>query len=208
MPSWRMRGQYLKNCNCLASCPCDTIGVPAPHANCEGMVAMNIQEGNFDGVDLSGLRWAATVHWPGALHEGNGTLEAFIDERANEEQRNALIQILTGQAGGTMFEIISSIVTTVPGPHFVKIEFEFDKERRRARVSIPGFLETTTEPLKVPATGDEQRVIVRMPDGFEYKEMEVAQTGSLRGTGAIKFDWRGTHSSLAEVEHTQEGLVA
>lgn len=208
MPSWRMRGQYLKNCNCLASCPCDTIGVPAPHGNCEGMVAMNIQEGNFDGVDLSGLRWAATVHWPGALHEGNGTLEAFIDERANEEQRNALIQILTGQAGGTMFEIISSIVTTVHGPHFVKIEFEFDKERRRARVSIPGFLETTTEPLKVPATGDEQRVIVRMPDGFEYKEMEVAQTGSLRGTGAIKFDWRGTHSSLAEVEHTQEGLVA
>ncbi|MGH2361521.1 MAG: DUF1326 domain-containing protein [bacterium] len=208
MPSWRMKGQYIKNCNCLASCPCDTIGVPAPNKSCEGVVAMNIQEGHFDGVSLNGLKWAATVHWPGALHEGNGTLEAFLDERANEKQRDALVKILTGQAGGTLFEILSQIVTTVHGPHFVKITFDFDKEKRRARLSIPGFIETTTGPLTVPATGDEQRVIVKMPGGFEYKEMEVAQTTSLKSTGEIKFDWKKTHSSLADVEHTDKGLVA
>jgi hypothetical protein len=43
---------------------------------------------------------------------------------------------------------------------------------------------------------------------MEYKEMEVAQTGVLRSTGEIKFDHQGTHSSLAEVEHTHEGLAA
>jgi hypothetical protein len=47
-----------------------------------------------------------------------------------------------------------------------------------------------------------------MPDGMEYKEMEVAQTGVLKGKGTLKFDWEGTHSSLANVEHTHEGLVA
>jgi hypothetical protein len=47
-----------------------------------------------------------------------------------------------------------------------------------------------------------------MPGGFEYKEMEVAVAGTLKSTGAIKFDWQGTHSSLAEVEHTPQGLVA
>ena len=208
MSNWKMKGQYLKSCNCLATCPCDTIGVPAPHKFCEGVVAMNIQEGHFDGVNLSGLRWAAAVHWPGALHEGNGTLEAFVDESANEAQRNALLTILTGQAGGTLFEILSQVITTVHGPHFVKIDLEIDKAKRRARFSIPGFIETTTEPLTVPATGDEQRVIVQMPGGFEYKEMEVAQTGTLKSTGAIKFDWQKTHSSLADVEHTDEGLVA
>lgn len=208
MPSWKMKGQYIKNCNCLASCPCDTIGVPAPNKSCEGVVAMNIQEGHFDGVSLNGLKWAATVHWPGALHEGNGTLEAFLDERANEKQRDALVKILTGQAGGTLFEILSQIVTTIHGPHFVKITFDFDKEKRRARLSIPGFIETTTEPLIVPASGDEQRVIVKMPGGFEYKEMEVAQATSLKSTGEIKFDWKKTHSSLADVEHTDKGLVA
>lgn len=135
-------------------------------------------------------------------------LEAFIDERANEAQRNALVTILTGQAGGTLFEILSQIVTNIHGPHFTRIDWEFDKARRRARLSIPGFLETTTEPLTVPATGNEQRVQVSMPDGFEYKQMDVAQAATLKSTGAIKFDWQGTHSSLAEVEHTQEGLVA
>lgn len=207
MANWKMKGQYLKNCNCLASCPCDTTGFPAPHPFCEGMAGMNIQEGFFGEVDLSGLKWVASYHWPGALHEGNGTLEAFVDERASEAQRNALLTILTGQAGGTFFEILAQIVTTVHGPHFVKIEWEYDKEKRRARVAIPGFLETTSEPLTVPPTGDEQRVIVRIPGGFEYLEMEVAQTGILKGTGEIKYDWRHTHSSLAEVEHTPTGLA-
>lgn len=208
MANWRMKGQYLKNCSCLASCPCDTIGVPAPHKYCEGVVGMQIVEGNFGNVKLDGLNWAATVHWPGALHEGNGSLQPFIDERATPEQRDALLQIMSGQNGGPIFEILASVVTTMHDPQFVPIQFEFDKVSRKAHVSVSGFFDTTSIPLTVPATGDEQRVIVRMPGGFEYKEMEVAQTGILKGTGPIKFDHTNTHSSLADVEHTHEGLVA
>jgi hypothetical protein len=203
-----MKGQYLKNCNCLATCPCDTVGVPLPHGFCEGVIGMNIQDGHFDDVSLSGLKWASMFHWPGALHEGNGTLEPVIDESASEEQRNALIQILTGQAGGTIFEILSTIVTKIEGPHFKKIDFEFDKEKRRARVAVDGLFETTSEPLIVPATGEEQHTIVKMPNGFEYKEMEVAYAGTLKSSASFKFDWSKTHSSLADVEHTEQGLVA
>ncbi len=39
-------------------------------------------------------------------------------------------------------------------------------------------------------------------------EMEVAQSAVLKGTGAIQFDHKDTHSSMAEVEHTEKGLVA
>jgi hypothetical protein len=208
MAEWRMKGLYFKNCSCLASCPCDTIGVPAPHKHCEGAVGMTIDEGNFDGVDLSGLKWVVAFHWPGALHEGNGTLEPFVDESATEDQRNALLQILSGQVGNPWFEILASIVTKVEEPRFEPIEIEIDRESRRARMTVPGYVETTSEPLIVPPTGEEQRVIVRMPGGMEYKEMEVAQTGVLKGTGALKFDWEKTHSSLAQVEHTNEGLAA
>lgn len=208
MPGWRMKGEYVKNCNCLATCPCDTIGFPAPHEFCEAVVGMNIREGHFGQIDLSGLKWAAVAQFPGALHEGNGTLEAFIDERADEAQRSALIQILTGQAGNSWFEVLSQVITTMHGPHFVPIHFEFDKDKRRARISIPGFVETTSEPLTVPATGEEQRVVVRLPRGMEYKEMEVASASTLESTGSLKFTWHNTHSSLAEVEHTQAGLVA
>lgn len=45
-----------------------------------------------------------------------------------------------------------------------------------------------------------------MPDGSEYKEMEVAQALTLRSTGAIRFDHRGTNSNLAEVDHTPAGV--
>ena len=34
---WRMRGQYLKSCSCIATCPCDTTGFPYPGKGCEGM---------------------------------------------------------------------------------------------------------------------------------------------------------------------------
>jgi len=208
MADWRMKGEYLKNCNCLATCPCDTMGTPAPHTYCEGMVGMLITQGHFEDVDLSGLKWAGVVHFPGAMHEGNGDLEAFIDERANEKQRAALTTILTGAAGGPYFEIIKAVCPNVKGLHFVPIQWEFDKEARRANMRIPGFVETKTEPLMVIPTGDEQRVIVRMPGGFEYKEMEVARAATMSSTGGIKFQWKGTNSNLALVDHTPQGLAA
>ena len=205
---WRMRGQYMKNCNCISSCPCDTTGFPYPDKGCEGMAGMHIIEGNFGNVKLSGLNWVVVYAWPGALHEGNGAVQAYIDKKASEEQRTALLTILSGKAGDAWFEVLASIVTTVHEPQFVPITWQFNKKKRQARVSIAGFLETRVAPLRIPATNDEQTVIVRMPNGMEYKEFQVAQSVVLKGTGPVKFDYKGTHSSLADVEHTHKGLRA
>jgi hypothetical protein len=206
--TWRMKGQYIKNCNCIATCPCDTIGFPYPEKGCTGIVGMNIAQGNFGDVKLDGLTWAVVYSWPGALHEGNGVVQPFIDQKASEEQRTALLTILSGKAGDAWFEILASLVTTVHEPQFVPITWEFNKARRHARVRIAGFLETESAPLKIPATGDEQEVIVRMPNGMEYKEFYVAQSVVLKGTGPVKFDYKNTHSSLADVEHSNKGLLA
>ena len=206
--TWRMKGQYIKNCNCIATCPCDTTGFPYPEKGCEGMAGMYIAEGNFGGVKLDGLSWVVAYAWPGALHEGNGVIQPYIDQKATDKQRNALLTILSGQAGNSWFEVLASVVSTVHEPQFVPITWQFDKARRKARVSVPGFLETESSPLKIPATEDEQEVIVRMPNGMEYKEFFVAQASVLKGTGAIKFDYKNRHSSLADVEHTQKGLQA
>lgn len=204
---WRMKGSYIKSCNCIASCPCDTTGYPYPGPGCEGMAGMEIAKGHYGRIPLSGLRWAAIYRWPGALHEGNGSILPLVDERADEAQRGALLQILSGKAGGTFFEILASVVTTLHEPRFVPIRFSFDKRKRRARVSIPGVLETVAGPLKVPATGETQRVTVCIPGGFEYKEMEVASAALLKARGPIRFLFRNRHASLARVEHTHRGLV-
>ncbi len=204
---WLMKGRYLKNCNCIPACPCDTIGIPAPYKGCEGIGGMLIEQGDFAGVALDGLSWVAVGRWPGALHEGGGEAALFIDERASAEQRNALLTILSGKAGNAWFEFLASTFSTFHEPQFVPIEFEFDKASRRARVVVAGAVETVSGPLILPNTGQEHRVTIRMPDGREYLEMEVAQAMLLKGTGAIRFEHRNTHSTMAEVVHTQDGIV-
>src|SRR5262245_56750699 len=197
--SWRMHGECMKNCNCIPMCPCDTIGLPYPGKGCEGMAGMHIIQGNFGDLKLDGLNWAVTYRWPGALHEGNGAAQPFVDQRASEAQRTALLTIMSGQAGGKWFEVLSSVITTFHESQFLPIEWKFNKEARTARLHIAGFVTTESSPLVIPADGSQQRVIVRMPDGMEYKEFEVARTTTLEGTGPIKFNHKGTHSSLAVV---------
>jgi hypothetical protein len=205
---WKMKGHYIKNCNCTASCSCDTTGYPSPQKGCEGMAGMEITEGYFGKVRLDGVKWIALYDWPGALHEGNGVLQPILDERTTPEQRNALLTILSGQGGNFWFEFLASTVKTLHEPQFLPIQFEFDKDKRRARVVIPGFLETVSEPLRIPETDKYQQVIVKMPNGMEYREMQVAQSTVLKGTGTVKFNYQNTHSSLAAVEHTQDGIIA
>ena len=205
---WSMKGQWLKNCNCAYGCPCDFNARPT-HGHCEGMVGMRIESGHFDNVDLSGLHWAAVYHWPGALHEGNGTMQPVIDERADEKQRAALLTILSGleQNDGTFLHIVSMIVTEVLEPQFVPMEFEFDLEKRTARFVAPGIFETVSEPIRNPVTGDDYRVQVSIPEPFEYGLAEIASATVNKGTGAIKYDWPDSHSSMTYIEHTPTGVV-
>ncbi len=202
-----MKGQYLKNCSCDAGCPCDFNFEPTHHV-CEGMTGMNVIEGNYDDVSLSGLKWMATYKWPGPLHEGNGTAQPFIDSKADQKQREALLQILSGKAGGPWFEVLASIITKFEEPQFLPIEFQFDLKKRQARAAVGGAFETVTQPIIHPASGDEYRAQISLPEGMEYKLAEVGNATINRGTGTIKYDWPNSHSSLAEVEHTHEELKA
>jgi hypothetical protein len=78
----------------------------------------------------------------------------------------------------------------VHGPHYVPIEWDFDREGRTARLAAAAHFETESRALTIPATDDEQRIAVRMPGGFDYKEAEVAQATLLSSSAEIKFDWR------------------
>ena len=206
--NWRLEGEWLKNCNCAYGCPCDFNAKPT-RGNCQGFLGMRITQGHFETTRLDGLSFFAVVSFPGALHEGNGQLQPIIDERASPAQREALLKIMSGQnsAEGTLFHICSLIVTKMHEPIFAPVAFEFDEASRTARLVIPGVLETEVEPIKNPVTGTPHRIQVVMPDGFEHRSAEVA-SANIHSTGAIKFDTRGTHSSLANVVQTPDGVAA
>ena len=206
--NWRLEGEWIKNCNCAFGCPCD-FNAPPTHGNCKGLMGMHIKKGHFENTRLDDLSFFVTVAFPGALHEGNGRAQALIDERADAPQREALFAILSGQhsAEGTLFHILSLIVSKMHAPIFAPILFEFDIDAATARVTIPGTLDTTVAPIKNPVTGARHRIKVVMPDGFEHLEGEVA-SATIHSSGAIEFETSGSHSTLANVIQSALGVEA
>src|SRR5947209_1645088 len=132
MPTWKMTGTYFKSCNCDPGCPCDFNSDPTHH-KCEGILGMKVAQGNFDNVSLDGVKWGVAYHWPGPLHEGNGTVKPYFDPSTSPDQMNSLGQILTGQAGGSWFELLSSIITTVKDPGIVPIDFEISGKQGKIK---------------------------------------------------------------------------
>lgn len=206
--NWRLEGEWIKNCNCAFGCPCDFNARPT-NGECRGLVGMRITHGHFKDIKLDGLSFFMTVHFPGALHEGNGEAQPIIDERATSDQRDALFAIVSGKNSveGTLFHIFSLIVSKLHDPIFAPVSFQFDKGARTARVSVPGVLETDVEPIKNPVTGAPHHVKVVMPEGFEHIEGEIA-SANIKSTGAIKFATKGSHSTLAYVVQTPQGVAA
>jgi hypothetical protein len=204
---WRIEGKYVEYCSCDMGCPCESMADPT-QGFCTGAVAFSIDRGHCEGVRLDGLKVVATFYFPRAIHHGEGVMQPIIDERADEAQRDALFYILSGedQAPGTMFKIFSIIIETIKTPLFAPIVFDWDLEKRRARIEVPQSLSATSEPIRNPVTDKEHRMLTVLPDGWVFHEAESA-AGFAKSTGAIKFDLQRRHSSLANVAWGPQGLV-
>src|SRR5687768_9881396 len=171
--SWRISGEGAGSCNCAWGCPCQFNALPT-HGRCEGFGAFLIEEGFYGSTRMDGVRFAGFYWWPGPVHLGDGIRQFIIDEKTTPEQREALMALQTGTQGGSFFEIFSAVCPTVLEPIIAPIHFESDREKRKARVRIDGFAELTGDPILNPITGEEHRARIVLPDGFEYKEAEMA----------------------------------
>src|SRR5262249_45287918 len=170
---WRVGGTELVNCNCAYGCPCQFNALPT-HGDCRAAAAYEFEEGHFGDIKLDGLRAVLLLSWPGAIHEGNGTRQIIVDERADQGQRDALVKIIGGQEAdeGTLWWIIDLMCPTKLDPLFCPIEYSIDVDARRGRFRVPGIVETVGEPIKNPVTGAEARARIDLPDGFEYRIAE------------------------------------
>ena len=83
---WVFDADYLQACNCDYGCPCEFAAPPTP-GFCEGTGTWLIKTGRCGNISLDGLGLAFAAHWPKAIHLGGGTVNIFIDERANQDQR-------------------------------------------------------------------------------------------------------------------------
>ena len=147
--SWRMRGDLLENCSCNVACPCNFGGDPTL-GYCEATLSHRIQDGNYGNTRLDGLNLALYVRMPGKPFDGNWTLGVYLDQRASQEQVEALGTILSGQASG-IFDALSGLIGNALPPKQVPITFDtVDGEHR---VTVPGLLEAGSERIPNPMPG-------------------------------------------------------
>jgi len=205
---WEIKAREFANCNCSYGCPCQFNALPTD-GTCRAAVGYQIDEGHFGDVKLDGVRAAGLYTWPGAVHEGNGTMQLIVDESASDAQREALLTIMQGKETEpmtTMWSVFTAMCSTILDPLSKPIEFEVDVDERTARLSIPGIVETRGEPIKNPVTGAVHRVRIDMPDGFEYSLAEIG-SGTTKATGEIKLDFQASYGQFNNLHLTATGPV-
>jgi hypothetical protein len=208
MIDWLIEGIEFGVCNCDYSCPCQFESLPTD-GKCHGFEAVRIDKGRFGDTSLAGLNVAVLYSWPGPIFKGNGTLQAVIDERANPAQRKALETVLYGgetAEAKTHWWVFHAMSKTVHPPIFRPIAFDVDIAKRMARVSIPGVLEASGRPIKSPATGDEHRVRIDIPNGIEFELAEIG-SGTLKSDGAIALDIKDRYGQFNILRHSGTGVI-
>jgi hypothetical protein len=204
---WMIRGPNVGGCSCDYGCPCEFNALPT-RTPCEGFNAMLIREGYFGDVRLDGLCYAAVFLFPEAVHLGSGEVQGFVDERADARQREALGAILSGkeQAPTTHFNIYGSMIAKEYETVFAPIEFACDVAGRTGSVRIPGHLEFAVEPIRNPVTGKPHRAQIRLPDGFEFREAEMA-SATMRAEGPIPTRYVGRYAALFDIAYGPYGII-
>ena len=189
-PDWRLEGDYFDGCNCKSICPC-IFALDPTEGNCKGVAAWHIEKGHFtsgannsgdrnrnrnrnnnnnnNSIDLANLNVILTVHAPGHMFTGpKWKIALYLDEKANDNQKDALTKIFTGQAGGEFFAEIFPLVGEILGIKSVPIEFKIEDKKRR-QIKIPSIVEMEIEGL----TGNNPPVMIPLLHALLYTNTRI-----------------------------------
>ena len=102
--AWKLEGTYFENCNCNVLCPCTAsfFALPADNERCYVTLVFHVDDGDVDGVDVSGLSIILVADAPGQMTSGNWRVGVVMDAAASQQQAAALGAVFSGQKGGPM----------------------------------------------------------------------------------------------------------
>lgn len=201
---WDIKAKYFEACNCALGCSCNMDGFPS-EGKCEGAVCFLVTEGHREGVDLAGVKVAAAVKWPGAIHEGGGKEVVFVD--ATEEQAAALMPILTAEDPGLPWEILAQTVDEVIGPFFEPIEIKDDGTD--SSVTVGQKFRIAMKTFTDPVSGERHEAHMVLPGGFIFQDGLICTTTENRvDVDGFSFDHAGRNAYYSEVEWSSENRMA
>lgn len=106
MGQYHIEGSYYEACNCEAICPCRqqngvAIGL-STYGICDFLLSWKIDKGSSGGIDLSGLAVSMAGRYSDDEEGKPWSVFIYIDERARDDQFEALREIFTGNAKGNI----------------------------------------------------------------------------------------------------------
>jgi len=201
MAQWRLTGDYFENCNCDVVCPC-LVSSAAPLTSrptqgvCDVLLAFHIDRGSYDEVALDGLNVVLALRAPGPMADGNISVAAYIDERADDRQTAALATIFTGAEGGPM-AAFAPLVATQLGLKKLPIRYAIRGTGRA--VEIPGIAQMAVEPLPTMHPGGEMWGALGHPVAPDRMALAVGCAGSTFADYGMSWDNSGKNGHYAPI---------
>lgn len=201
MTQWQITGDYFENCNCDVLCPCEVSSKPMMTASptrgvCDVALALHVDRGNFGSTPLDNLNAVIVAHTPGPMAEGNWSAALYIDERANDDQRQALQAILTGQVGGVMSQL-APLISTILGVRFVPISFMKDGAHRT--LEIPNIAHVVVSALPSPIPGKEMTITAMHPFNADALVLAMGDEGSTYQDFGMSWNNSGRNGHYAPI---------
>jgi hypothetical protein len=194
---YQLQGTLLEACNCDVLCPC-WIGEDPDNGTCQAVIAYNLDKGTIRGVDVSGLTLAAAVFIPGNVLAGNWKQVVFVDERATDEQMQAMLDAFTGKLGGPLADL-AQLVGEVLEVRRSPISHEI--QEGRGTLTVGGSVTAVMEPYRGPdgsittlvnsvfSTVPGSPAWVGKAEQFSVNLPEHGWTYEFEGRNAIQSDW-------------------
>ena len=197
---WQLAGDWFENCNCKGVCPC-LVSPNQPFTStptegpCDFFFALHIDNGTYDTIPLDGLNFVMALHTPGIMADGNWSVALYLDERASEQQRQALQTIFSGSAGGPL-SLLAPWISTVIGTKAVPITFTAESKRRS--VEIPNIMHAAVHAL--PSVVPDNEIWAENAHPFAPKiALATGEQGSTWTDYGMRWDNTGRHGHYAAI---------
>lgn len=131
---WAVSGPYFEACNCEAICPCRRVGGAAggrsTYGTCDFALGWTIAAGHADEVNLAGLDVVMAGSYDDDEPGSPWRVILYIDERATDDEHDALETIFLGRAGGTTLQNFARLIGEVYAVHRAAIAIDHTPDRR------------------------------------------------------------------------------
>jgi hypothetical protein len=188
-----IRGQEIEACECESVCPC-VWAKDTTFGDCRALMVWNVESGSYGSTDLQGLAFAVVLTKSGknvvqTMGKWEGTI--YVSAKASDEQKNAIVSILSGKWGKAFAKID---VRSAP------MELKADGDRREASIGKVASLKMTGlagSNGKVPS-------IENPPFGLIPKLYCAKAETHVYNDGPVTWDFSGRNAFYGPYEYRSE----